>query len=284
MVKVRIERVEDHEQHATHEQHRQSQMHRGPEKAHAVEKTEKERRVAERRKRAARVSDEEDEEHHHMHDVLAIIVGAQQRPDQQHCRAGRAHDARERRTERDDRRIHARRAVQIAAHADAARHRIERGQQHDERHVLFEHRVNERAERYAGAEHHAKRHQKQDGPGCRDLAEMVMPESRRDERKHSNRQQHAGKWRAPPCRQGCAIKRRGRRDLRPKRHYGDEHDARPHGMSLHVRTTITCTRYGPCAPSTMVCSISPVRDGPDTKLTARGSSPRSARIRSNASS
>src|SRR3990167_7378223 len=30
-----------------------------------------------------------------------------------------------------------------------------------------------------------------------------------------------------------------------------------------------CTRYGPCAPMTICCSMSPVREGPEMKVTAR---------------
>ena len=48
-------------------------------------------------------------------------------------------------------------------------------------------------------------------------------------------------------------------------------------------TSTTCSRRGPCAPSWMRCSISPVRDGPVTKLTVRGNPPR-ARNRSQPSS
>ena len=40
-------------------------------------------------------------------------------------------------------------------------------------------------------------------------------------------------------------------------------------------TSTICSRRGPCAPSTIVCSMSPVRDGPETMLTARGVAPRS---------
>ena len=38
----------------------------------------------------------------------------------------------------------------------------------------------------------------------------------------------------------------------------------------HSRTTTMCMRRGPWAPSSMACSMSPVRDGPVMVLTVRG--------------
>ena len=39
---------------------------------------------------------------------------------------------------------------------------------------------------------------------------------------------------------------------------------------VHSRTTTMCMRRGPWAPSSIVCSMSPVRDGPVMVLTVRG--------------
>ena len=51
-------------------------------------------------------------------------------------------------------------------------------------------------------------------------------------------------------------------------------DAEQHGINslpyVQEFTSMTCTRYGPCAPKVSVCSISAVRDGPEMKFTARG--------------
>lgn len=192
-----VERVENREQRDANEEHRQREMQRRPEEADAVQKAEKERRIAERRERAARVRDEKDKEHDDMHGVLAVVVRAQERPDQQHGRARRAHDARERGAEREQSGIEMRRAVQIAAHANAARHRIERGEQNDERHILFEQRVDQHASGRAGTERERERRKKRDGPCRRDLAEVVVPQLRRDERKHGDGQQNADKGDAP---------------------------------------------------------------------------------------
>ena len=47
---------------------------------------------------------------------------------------------------------------------------------------------------------------------------------------------------------------------------------------VRARKDMCASGTGPCAPSTIVCSMSPVRDGPEIRLTARGRRPRSARI------
>ena len=47
-----------------------------------------------------------------------------------------------------------------------------------------------------------------------------------------------------------------------------------HGKAAHIIPTITiCSRRGPCAPSSKVCSISPERDGPVIRLSVRGMTP-----------
>jgi hypothetical protein len=49
----------------------------------------------------------------------------------------------------------------------------------------------------AGAEHGGKRQQEGQRPGGGDLAEMVVPERRREQRHQRDRQQDAGKRNAP---------------------------------------------------------------------------------------
>ena len=56
------------------------------------------------------------------------------------------------------------------------------------------------------------------------------------------------------------------------------------GGSASSSISTTCSRRGPCAPSSSVCSISAERDGPVTSMTLRGMPPISARSRSHASS
>ncbi len=110
-------------------------------RSHALEEADEKRRIAERRQRAADVADEQDEEHDGVHVVPARLVGGQQRPDQQHRRAGRAHDAGERGAERQQAGVERGGADERAAHADAAGDREQREQDGDERHVLQQQRV-----------------------------------------------------------------------------------------------------------------------------------------------
>ena len=103
-------------------------MSRGPEEVDVVQKADKQRRIAERRERSADVGDQEDEEHDDVDVVQPRRVGADERADQDHRRAGRADHARDESAEREDRAIDKRRAAQIAGHQDAARHDVEREQ------------------------------------------------------------------------------------------------------------------------------------------------------------
>lgn len=57
----------------------------------------------------------------------------------------------------------------------------------------------------------------------------------------------------------------------------------PPSAAVAPPTMTTCSRRGPCAPSSSVCSISADRDGPVTSITLRGIAP-AARSRSHASS
>ena len=67
-------------------------------------------------------------------------------------------------SERKQARVQARRAVQIAVHANAARDGEERGQQDDERHVFFQHCVNEGGERGRRPEADSEWHEEQRPP------------------------------------------------------------------------------------------------------------------------
>ena len=122
-------------------------MPRGPEEIDAVQEADEQRRVAERGQRAADIGDEEDEEHDDVDVVEPVRVGADERADQDHGRAGRADDARDQRAERQDRGVDERRAAQVAGHQNAAGHDVEREQQHDEAQIFGEHRMHEGGER-----------------------------------------------------------------------------------------------------------------------------------------
>ena len=71
------------------------------------------------------------------------VIGADQRPDQDHRRARGADDARHPRAERQDGRVVPRRAADVAGDQDAAGDRVEREQQHDEAQIFAEHGMHE---------------------------------------------------------------------------------------------------------------------------------------------
>ena len=76
--------------------------------------------VAERRQRAADIGDEEDEEHHDMGIVSPAVIGADQRPDQDHRGAGGADDAGHDRADREQDRVGEDAVVQVAFDINAA--------------------------------------------------------------------------------------------------------------------------------------------------------------------
>ena len=121
---VTIDYVEQRQQQHPHEDRLGQDVAHGPEEVHALQKTKEQRWIAERRQRAACVCHEEDEEHDDMRHMPAIVVGTQQRPDQQHRRAGGAHDAGQQRAQRENAGVQLWRAMQVAAHADTTRHHI----------------------------------------------------------------------------------------------------------------------------------------------------------------
>jgi len=128
-----------------HEEHRQQVPHgpepEGPQAQRPGERdtpqvAEEERRIAHRREQPAAVRDQQDEEEGDVRDVLALPVGAQDRPDQQHARAGGADQVREHRPDGQDRQVGLRRGPEVAADVDAAGDDVERPEQRDERDVL----------------------------------------------------------------------------------------------------------------------------------------------------
>ena len=129
------------QQRADQEQRLGQDVRDGPEEVHALEEAQEQRRVAQRCERATGVGDDEDEEDHHMRLVPAVVVGADQGPDQEHGGAGRAHEAGQHRAQAQDGGVESRAAMQVAADVDAPRNGEQRGQQDDEGDVLGQQRV-----------------------------------------------------------------------------------------------------------------------------------------------
>ena len=184
------------------------EMGRGPEEIDAVQEADEQRRVAQRRQRAADIGDQDDEEHHHMHVVETAGVGAQQRPHQDHRRAGGADDAGDRGAEHQDRGVDERRAAQASGDENSARDHVEREQQDDEAHVFAEQRMDERGKRRRQVVERRHRHDGQRAPGEGDLAVMGVPELRKQQRAGRDRKQEPDEGKRP--RPTAAKRRRGR--------------------------------------------------------------------------
>lgn len=125
--------------------------------------------------------------------MTAVIVGAQQGAYQQHRSPGRSHEAGQHRSNGQDGGIQPRRTTQIAAHIDASGHRVQRGQQDHEWQILGQQGMHQIHARRAQPVDQRKRQQEGQRPAGSDLAEMVMPELRKQQRQQRNGQQHAHK-------------------------------------------------------------------------------------------
>src|SRR5665647_2907647 len=114
--------------------------------------------------------------------VGARRIGADQRPHQDHGRAGGADDAGHGGAEHQDAGIQERRAAQGAGNVDAAGHHVEREQQNDEAHIFRQHRVNQGGERGRCTEHDGDRRQREQRPQGGDLAVVIVPDFREQQR------------------------------------------------------------------------------------------------------
>ena len=181
-------------------------MRRRPEEVDAAQEAEEQRRVAERRQRAADVRDQEDEEH----DDVDVVRGCRWR-----AAAGRiitidapvvpirlASIA----PMRQQRRVHGRRAVDVARNEDAARHGEQRQQQQDERHVFEERRVRQR--RRSGGRSvpwSSQRDQDEQRPDRGDLALVMLPAWAQQQRTECDREQDADERERPDEAEACAV-------------------------------------------------------------------------------
>ena len=182
----------------------------GPEEIDAAQEADEQRRIAERGERAADIGDQDDEEHDDVHVVEPRRIGAQQRADQDHGRAGGADDARDQRAEGEDRGVDERRAAQIAGHQNAAGDHVEREQQHDEAQIFAEHRVHEGGDRRRHAVERRQRRERQRRPDEGELAVVAVPEAREQQRPGRDREQDADERQRPRPAQRRAVERRRR--------------------------------------------------------------------------
>jgi hypothetical protein len=199
---IQIQKKIDHQQQPDEGQHVGHDF-KGPEKGDAVQKPQKERRVSQRGQRATDVGDQKNEKNHHEGTVLPVIVGPQKGTDQQHGCPGGAHPRGQQGAQRQNDHIDHRRTPKRSLQKDAAGYGIQGPQQNNKGHIVSQQNMDNFIQ--GGAlvcieerTGHRRR------PECGHLAEMMVPELRRQQRKQGDRKQHAGKGKATPKRQNRA--------------------------------------------------------------------------------
>ena len=130
-----VEQVEDDEQRAIHQQPGEPERE-GPSEGNALEEAEVERRVAERGEQTSAVGDDEDEEDDDVGAGDPLLVGAEQRPNEDHRGPGRADHVGKQRADGEHRGVGERCAGQAASHIDAAAQQVEAQNERDEGEVL----------------------------------------------------------------------------------------------------------------------------------------------------
>jgi hypothetical protein len=123
--------------------------------------------------------------------------------------AGGADDAGDRGAEAEDRGVDQRRAAQVAGHQNPAGHHVEREQQHDEAQIFAEHRMREGGQRGRNVVERRDRDHREGRPGEGELAIMVVPNSREQQRAGGDGEQDAEERQRPRPAQRRAVKRRG---------------------------------------------------------------------------
>ena len=84
------------------------------------------------------------------------------------------------------------RSLDVAGHQNSAGHGVERKQEHDEAEIFIEHGMDKGHQHGRAAGKPEDRQQRQRGPCSGDLAIMMMPESRKQQRSERDREQQAG--------------------------------------------------------------------------------------------
>ena len=192
-----IDHDEDCEHQSGDERGLEPQVLRRPEEIDPVQEADEQWRVPERGQRAADIGHEKDEKDDHMDVVEPVRVRANERADQDHGRAGGPDNARAQRAECQDRGVDKGRAAQVAGHENAAGDHVERKQQHDKAQILRQHRMHERGERDRRPVEGSERRERQHAPGKGELAVVVMPDSRKQQRAGRDGEQDADEGQRP---------------------------------------------------------------------------------------
>ena len=172
-----------------------------------MQETDEQRRIAERRERAADIGNQKDEKDDHMDVAEPRGIGAQERADQDHGRAGSADHAGDQGAEGEHCRVDERRAAQLSRQQNAAGNHVERKQEHDEAQILTQQRVRESRRRRRRAVYRGKREKRKRAPGEGELAVMAMPESLEQQRAGRDGDKNADERQRPGPPQRRAIER-----------------------------------------------------------------------------
>ena len=220
-VEPAVEQEEERQQQGHGHGHVDPEVPEGPAELHPLQKAEKQRRITQRREHAANVGHQKDEENDDVGLVLAIVVGTDQRADEQHGGPGGTHKAGQEGAQQQHAGVENGAAVQIAADVNAPGTGIECREQQNERDVFGHGRVHEGMQRRITPMKPRKRNEKAQRPGQGDLAEVVMPDPGNDQRHQRDGQQDARKGNAPVDGHAGTIQRApgrlGRRGEQEKR-------------------------------------------------------------------
>lgn len=108
----------------------------GPPERNPAQHAQEQRRVTERREQSAGVGHHEDGKHHSVRHELALAVGVEQRPDQEHARPGRTDQRRQQRTHGQEGHVRLGMRRDVAGQEDPAAHHEQAPQEQDELRVL----------------------------------------------------------------------------------------------------------------------------------------------------
>ena len=152
-----IDNIKHQQQHHRTDQYGHQHVFHRPHEIHALQETQKQRRIAQRRQTAADVCHQKDKKYNDMHFFLAVMVCLQQRANHQHRRTGRSHKGSHHRTRRQHPGIQRRRTVQLTPNQNPARNRVQSQKQQDKRNIFLNQRMSDRMHTRAKTEHSGKR-------------------------------------------------------------------------------------------------------------------------------
>ena len=141
-----------------------------------MQEADEHRRIAQRRKCAADITDEENEEDHDVHVVEPCQIRANERPHENDGGAGGADNACHDGAKREDGDVDQRRAAEISGDQDAAGDDIKGEQENDEAEEVRQHDVHERRRRARRAVDGGERRDSERAPDESELAVVVVPE------------------------------------------------------------------------------------------------------------